>query len=399
MAGFVQNLLKDAAGATFGSDYLRDYTHASKTFRTNNYQYAPKLKFLFHVYFEINPEAYAENLSTGANFGLAVKSVKLPSYSFAVQTMNQYNRKRLVQTKINYDQVDITFHDDSGDQIRSLWYAYYTYYYGDGQNPQVAFGGKRGNNALKTNVGGGVAAAANGADYNLRTQYDNEATTNQYWGYQGTTADPEGRKIPFFKNIQVFGFDQHRYYAYTLINPMITSFSHDTYDYSQGNGTMQMQMGLQYETVVYNKGSIDGTDPSNIVAGFGDREHYDRTLSPIAKPGSNATILGQGGLVDAAGGVVNSLSKNPPDILGAIVTAGTAYNTFKNKNLKQVAKQELLTGLQNSVRDTPNTRNAIFNFPGPAGTSQSIGRALNNYIQSPPTIGAPGKAGVATNNG
>ena len=25
-------------------------------------------------------------------------------------------------------------------------------------------------------------------------------------------------------------------------------------------------------------------------------EHYDRTLSPIARPGSNATILGQGGL-------------------------------------------------------------------------------------------------------
>lgn len=77
MSGFFQNLLRDAAGTFFGSDFLRDYTHASKTFRPNAYQYAPKFKFLFHVYFEINPEAYSQNVNTGANFGLAVKTVKI----------------------------------------------------------------------------------------------------------------------------------------------------------------------------------------------------------------------------------------------------------------------------------------------------------------------------------
>mgnify|MGYP003352884534 FL=1 len=42
--------------AGFGSPYLRDFTHAAKTFLPNNYENAPKLKFLFHVVFEINPE-------------------------------------------------------------------------------------------------------------------------------------------------------------------------------------------------------------------------------------------------------------------------------------------------------------------------------------------------------
>ena len=42
MAGFIQDLLTDAAKAFFTSDYLRDYTHASKTFRTDAYGYAPK---------------------------------------------------------------------------------------------------------------------------------------------------------------------------------------------------------------------------------------------------------------------------------------------------------------------------------------------------------------------
>ena len=78
MAGFFQNLLKDTAAGFFGNEYLRDYTHAAKTFRPNAYQYAPKFKFLFHVYFEINPAAYAVGLSTGTNFGLAVKTIKLP---------------------------------------------------------------------------------------------------------------------------------------------------------------------------------------------------------------------------------------------------------------------------------------------------------------------------------
>ena len=131
MAGFFQNLLTDAAGGFFGNDYLRDYTHASKTFRPNAYQYAPKFKFLFHVYFEINQSAYAVGLPQGANFGLAVKTIKLPSYTFDTHTMNQYNRNRIVQTKIKYDPIDINFHDDNGNLIRNMWYNYYTYYYKD----------------------------------------------------------------------------------------------------------------------------------------------------------------------------------------------------------------------------------------------------------------------------
>ena len=58
MAGFFQNLATDAAAGFFANDYLRDYTHAAKTFIPNAYQYSPKFKFLFHVYFEINPTVY-----------------------------------------------------------------------------------------------------------------------------------------------------------------------------------------------------------------------------------------------------------------------------------------------------------------------------------------------------
>jgi hypothetical protein len=369
MSGFFQNLLKDAAGGFFGNEYLRDYTHASKTFRPNAYQYAPKFKFLFHVYFEINQSAYAVGLPQDANFGLAVKTVKLPTYSFDTHTMNQYNRKRIVQTKIKYDPIDITFHDDNGNLIRNMWYNYYTYYYKDANKPVASLSGKQ---ALQTGVGS--TNGANNTNYNVRNIYSPSITGNTDWGYIGETGSTVNgsvavtagqTKIPFFKNITIFGFNQHNYAAYTLINPIINRFAHDTYNYAEGNGTMENMMTLDYETVKYFQGAISGKEPSNIVAGFGIKEHYDRTLSPISRPGSQASILGQGGLVDGVSGVIDDLSGPNKNILGAIQKAGATYNTLKNINLKQAIKSEVTTGITNAIMNPLNNtgRNVLFNLP------------------------------------
>ena len=365
MAGFFQNLATDAAAGFFANDYLRDYTHASKTFIPNAYQYAPKFKFLFHVYFEINPSVYSLGASSDpnldANFGLAVKTVKIPSYSFDTHVMNQYNRKRIVQTKIKYDPIDIVFHDDNGGSasspsgggiIRNLWYNYYTYYYKDATKP------------------------VNSSNYNTRNTYAKSITGNTDWGYIGETSDRVNgytqtstgqTKIPFFKNITIYGFNQRNYVAYTLINPMITRFAHDTYDYSQGNGTMENSMSIDYETVKYFKGAMNGKNPSNKVPGFGLDQHFDLTVSPIARPGSQATILGQGGLVDGGEGILNDLTPDADgnrNILGAIQKAGVTYNTLKNMNLKQTAKAEITKGITNAIMNPLNNtgRNKIFNI-------------------------------------
>jgi hypothetical protein len=387
MAGFFQNLLTDAAGGFFGSDYLRDYTHASKTFRPNAYQYAPKFKFLFHVYFEINQSAYAVGLPQGANFGLAVKTVKLPSYSFDTHTMNQYNRKRIVQTKIKYDPIDINFHDDNGNLIRNMWYNYYTYYYKDASKPIVSVSGRQTNQ----NSGNGNNASPNNTNYNLRNIYSQSITGDTDWGYigetgttfNGSTSTGTGQtKIPFFKNITIFGFNQHNYVAYTLINPIITRFGHDTYNYAEATGTMENTMSLDYETVKYFQGAISGKEPSNIVAGFGLNDHYDRVPSPITRPGSQASILGQGGLVDGVSGVIDDLSGDNTNVLGAIQKAGATFNTLKNMNLKQAIKSEVTTGITNAIMNPVNNtgRNVLFNLPifgsTPNQYQQANGRAL-----------------------
>jgi LysM repeat protein len=385
-----QNFLKDAAGAFFGSDYLRDYTHASKTFRTNSYQNAPKLKFLFHTYFETNAEAFPNNF----NYGLLVKDVKLPSFTFATHQMNQYNRKRIVQTKIKYEAVDITFHDDNNDSVNYLWNNYYQYYFSDGSKPQNVLQGFRGTNLDNTPVAD-AGLSNRSMQYNDRNLYENSITGDDDWGFSGgQTNSDTGKKVAFFKNITVFGFNQHNFTAYTFINPVVTNFSHDSYNYEDGNGVMQNKMTIDYETVVYNYGKMDGRKPGDIVTGFGDVSTYDRTVSPIAQPGSNGTVLGQGGLVDAAGGAMRALGDG--DILSAVKTVGTTYNTFKNTNLKSVATAELNAMLRNSIQNTPNTRNSLFNFPKAGATPGPIGTAAFPTIgarSSPPVITDLGTAG------
>ena len=371
----ISDFLQGVAGGFFGGPVLRDYTHASKTFRAKSYENAPKLKFLFHVNFEINTKALSNLPDMDANWGLAVKSIKLPTFTMTTHEMNQYNRKRIVQSKIKYEPVDITFHDDAGTSanggmIRNLWKSYYQYYFSDSRNPKIMIASKAVN-----------SDSSKGSGYNNRTQYDKSITGDENWGYSGeaSKAMPGLVKVPFFKSIRIFGFNQHNYVTYVLVNPMITRFGHDTYNYAEGNGTMENTMTLDYETVVYDSGAISGANPGNMVPGFGDVANYDKTLSPGARPGSNATILGQGGLVDAAGGFSDAIASG--NYLGALGIAGTSYNTFKNQNLGQILKGDVTSQILGAMNGVPNSRNT-FNIP----TGATIGAAAANLINKPPAI-------------
>jgi hypothetical protein len=361
---FGQDFLKGFIGA----DGLKDYAHASKTFLTNGYELAPRTKFLFHVYFTINtavPELRAIYASQeSSTIGLMVKTVQLPNYTIQVDTLNQYNRKRLVQSKIDYNPVTVEFHDDGGDVVRTMWYNYFSYYYKD---PSQKYDNVTNTNGTMAQLFGTPA----GFNYNSRDIYDNSRTVND-WGYIGESYNdgynfpptPFGTsKPPFFRDIRIYGFNQRTYAQYVLINPMITEWQHDTYDYSQGNGMMTHRMTMKYETVKYLSGAVGGVRPDTNVVGFADPAYYDTVRSSIARPGSNATVLGRGGLIDAGIGIVTDLqSGGVAGIVGALQKAGTAYDTFKDKNIRSIVNKE--------VKDSATT---ILKGSLPAATRAAIG--------------------------
>jgi hypothetical protein len=333
---FGENHLKEFSGF----QGLRDYTHAAKTFRTNSYELTPKYKFLFHVYFNINTGQIPFLQSVFGNgaitsIGLSVKTIQLPSYTMSVDTMNQYNRKRLVQSKIEYNPVQVVFNDDQGDNIRNMWYCYYSYYYKD---PTQKYEGQPVTNGSI----GKLQTLANGFGYNTRDIYNTSRQVSD-WGYVGeayqdssvfTGASPGG-KPPFFNDIKIYGLNQKKYASYVLINPLITDWQGDTYDYAADGGTMINTMTIKYETVKYYAGAVGGTTPSTSVSGFADPAHYDTTLSPIARRGSEFGVNGQGGTIPAGAGSIQDMQIGSAGRGGLATTIGGVQQPNANNQIRR----------------------------------------------------------------
>lgn len=365
--------------SSFGQDFLkgftevqslRDYTHASRVFRTNAYELKPRFKFLFHVSFTINTEEIPMlNGVFGGNnnvnsLSYVVKTIDLPKFNIQNETLNQYNRKRVVQTRLDYDPVTITFHDDGGDNVRSLWYYYFSYYYKDPAQKYLSPNSTNGSM-------GDLTPRQAGFGYNARDIYsDNRVGQINDWGFIGeswndgaTSQFNTSGKPPFFRDIRIYGMDQHKYAQYVLINPIITNWSHDQYDYSQGNGMMQNSMTIKYETVKYYSGAIGSQRPDTNVKGFADPAHYDTRLSPIARPGSQATVFGQGGLLSAGQGILEDLESGTLlGLIGAAQKASVASNTWKNKNIASTALNEVQAAAKNyaATNLSGDIRNWVF---------------------------------------
>jgi hypothetical protein len=383
---------------------LRDYTHASKTFRAGGYDLAPRNKFLFYVYFNLNTNIPAvANLTSGgkgATIGLAVKTAQLPAYTIDVDTMNQYNRKRLVQTKINYNPAQIVFHDDHNDLVRNMWYQYYQYYYSD---PVYKYG----NTPNQSGTLGEISTALSGFSYGSNDIYSASRPV-QKWGLNGQgynnpslqslassiLTGPASGQEPFFRDITIYGMSQKTYAQYTMINPLITEWMHDTYDYGQGNGLMTHTMSIRYENVKYYSGAVGGAQPSSPVTGFADPANYDVQPSPIAVPGSTATVesqgsirpsptgskqdlqalaVGQNTLQNVLGAVGQGLVPVASSFLGGALAGSGALGATLVTGLGIAAG----IGVPGSIGQLPNGSGGM-NFPTPAGVDAAT--KLRNLV-------------------
>ena len=379
----------------FGSDYLKDYTHASKTFRANGYELAPKYKFLFYVRFNLNtsgiPALRQLFPSSASNeLGLVVKSAELPSYQFDIDTMNQYNRKRLVQSKINYQPATIRFHDDGSNLITNLWYNYFSYYYKDPSH-------KYQNVAATSGTPGDIGALTQSrTDYNNRDTYVAVRDQND-WGYVGesysdaTGGVPSGGKPRFFNDITIYSMNQQKFSQYTLINPMIADWRHDTHDYSENSGLMEHTMTIQYETVKYYSGNLNDhvTNPGadSLVKGFADPAHYDTVKSPLARGGSTGSVLGPGGIVDGAQTIAGAIADpSVKNILGAVQAGGNIGELLRDPNLKSIIRDEGNQVFRDIIRNQ-----------GPGATQSIINKADSVFF--PKSSSPQSTAGATTNRG
>jgi hypothetical protein len=356
MSNAFTNFLGGIADGIFGTNaYMKDFQHANRLYVQNGYKRAPKFGFIYYVVFNFNQEL---NLSTEwkSDIGFLVKKSDLPKFQIQTETINQYNRKTVIQTGIKYSPINMEFHDDNGNISRDLWKRYYQYYYADSY--------------LYTNKQQ-TSRPAKATPLSFEdTKY---GTYNFAYGLNGI------QNKPFFKSIDIYILHKKRFSQFTLVNPMIGEWQHDSLDQSDDKKIMTNKLNILYESVLYGSGKIrKGKSPSGLVDYY-----YDRSPSPlsIAGMGTNS-LFGPGGVIDGVesifgedGSLANA--ETPLDYLGAAIQGANLV-----KNIGQLSKAglqregySLLTGALGAVAISGNQpggfRDALNN--GITGAANSLG--------------------------
>ena len=171
--------------------------HAQEVFRSDTKDFqdlVPRQKFNFRLLLE-TPDSQLEVLR--------VTTVTMPSWSFDRQILNQYNKKRVVQSKLSYDPMSVTFYDTFDNEFVKLLQQYTSHYYNDGK----------------------------GIDYfneTARETIDPEYTTSM--GFKPT--DAAGRYFFTRATIEQVGHTRIANRQIILKNPMITNVQSDTLSYA-----------------------------------------------------------------------------------------------------------------------------------------------------------------------
>ena len=299
---------------------LRDWRHAARLFSEDQFRLAPKWNFSFRVAFNINPAACKNTslvLSHGQEINMLVKSIDLPKFSLSVETVNQYNRQKVIQTHHKFNDINVKFHDDNMSLINQIWQNYYSYYYADS------------------------TSAVNTGAYNRNATRSSDFITTPY-------GLDNGSSTPFFNYIKIYQMARHEWISYTLINPLIKSWDHQNVSYSK-NDVHEFAMSLSFEAVTYDMGNVaDGH-----VEGFA-QTHYDLTPSPLH--GGGRTSINPS-LIPQNNSINNSIS-----YLTNIVNTVNGYQNTQPLNNNAVGNLTTvntapasISGLQGTVFPVSNT--------------------------------------------
>jgi hypothetical protein len=310
---------------------VHDYAHAAQVFRTNNFSRSPKYKFLFYVNFILgqNVPSYVST----REIGYLVKSVDLPKFTMDVKDLNQYNRHTYIQDRIKYEPVNIKFHDDNQNGLRELWQDYYNYYYADG-----LYGLN---------------------DYNYDDRY--QSRLHSAWGLDN------GSLTPFFSAIEIYSMQSGQANKITLMGPVITSFQHDTHDYTASDSLMEATMQVRYNGVTYEGGYVQD------MPGFNESAYYDNTLSSLSGAlGKNNFINSVTGQLQPQGNQFINRGSYYQQQQGSFgfVDQGTGFNPTANQGLSQ---EELNAIVQNNDL---NQSNANTKFPLADTNVQPVATAI-----------------------
>lgn len=408
-------------GATSPDTVVEDWKHASNVFASGNMLRAPKHKGLFHVNFIFNDwtnksigvdlnssnttpsvERIQKNFNTVMDtkhksdiLSVLTKSIDLPKFEMQYSTHNQYNRTMHTYKKMKYNPITVTFHDDMSDYVWGLWAFYYCWYFADGTKGYIGDPHNGTRNTTKiaeevkkffrdkakyiygklgVDVGPEISPTLprNGVEWQLASNYATMLFTNNgknfvdtppanwssSWGMNGSVYHVSGGSSQaqhLLKAIEIYPMGNKKASVMVIHNPKIISWDHDTWDYS-ATGTATCKMSLAYEGVTY----IDQIAAANVLNNV---SFYDKHASPLMN-GVPRSVLGEGGLIDRATGVIgNVLNGNISP--GTIINAVGVAKAIGDKQLINNVGSELNTAVNNAITSATVFSNLNSNFPTP----------------------------------
>lgn len=358
MSNAFTNFLGGVVSGVFSSNAdMKDYQHADRLYVRNNFVRSPKHGFLYYIVFNINPAAV--RVATWTNrkrkdVGILVKRIDIPKFTVNTETLNQYNRKTIIQTSMKYNPISVEFHDDNDNITSGLWENYYKYYYVD-------------SNYGSTNT-------KNTPPSFKDTKY---GTTDWAYGLNGNQVDP------FFESVDIYVLHQKKFTQYTLINPIITEWAYDTLNQDEGGKVLASRMNLAYENVIFKTGEIKkGGKPDGFTVAY-----YDTAPSPLSVGGNGtATLFGAGGVIAGAGGLFGTLANasSPLDYINAAIQAKNL-----SKNVRELSKAGLkqegysiLKGVLGNITTNNNQPNSVGSTPTNNGNFGGLGNIGVNIFNN-----------------
>jgi hypothetical protein len=287
--------------------YTKSPEHASYNFGQKNQSLfinQPRLPFEFYVGINLNNVGTAKSyISQHFNsqelnqIPPLVKSIDMPSMKIETTPLNQYNRKRLNQTKVMFDPIKIVLHDVADGKTLKFWEMYYRYYFGDGNEPGVNSAKQKASNdgiyateqrpttPISTGTtGGGQSSSAYAAIDPRRVDLQNTTSPNLPTNTIGTKSTTEniiadtlnsqlfGYNLPTVQNVRnliqsidIYQVHGGRFNQVTLVNPRISAFTHDNLNYAAGDRSVELTFTIEYEYAYYNIKNmlLGGTESNN----------------------------------------------------------------------------------------------------------------------------------------
>lgn len=296
-----------------GGVFIETPSHAVTSFNLKAQKLVkqyPFHRFQYAIQFSLNP---AVTSTVDVNELMMISdSIKIPGVAIETETVNEYNRQRLVHTKVVFEEATIVLYDTADGNTLRLWQDYYTFHFKDG-----------------------------------RAQ--SSTNSNQDFGYDTTNSQNNDSRY-FFDHISIFELHGGQVIETILHKPVIIKFEPDTFQYSEINELARITFIIKPEYIEYvtdsaslpeeitnwlSQGATNGTATQQVNSGPNNNGRNSGPLSSQAQQQLQDQQSGNfqsqfiSGDPTQQGSLANSFVTNASG-LNQPQNSGTIFTTFNN---------------------------------------------------------------------